>query len=236
MSGYSSVSIISIFCYAFLLLTFAFSKEKVKVLRTFMMLLFIMILWTGGSIGMRLQFWPSANIWHHVSLLGMMLLPFGYYQFVQDFLDEKRGILNYVLSLSFIALFLFNVLTNYFIPLPEVVKVGGQTQFLYHYTWRVYLFFGIVGLETAFPALYTYLVQTGLVPLETIIRALTVKPRNRFGIEAGDSFTVWRLDESFTVDPNEFLTLGRATPYTGETLCGRCVLTVCDEKVVYQCD
>ena len=96
--------------------------------------------------------------------------------------------------------------------------------------------FGVVGLETAFPALYTHLVKTGLIPMETIIRALTVNPRNRFGIEAGDSFTVWRLDESFTVDPNEFLTLGRATPYTGETLYGRCVLTVCDGKVVYQCD
>ena len=96
--------------------------------------------------------------------------------------------------------------------------------------------FGVVGLETAFPALYTHLVQTGLVPLETIVRALTVNPRHRFGIEAGDSFTVWRVDETFTVDPNEFLTLGRATPYTGETLCGRCVLTVVDGKVVYQCD
>ena len=96
--------------------------------------------------------------------------------------------------------------------------------------------FGVVGLETAFPALYTHLVKTGLVPLDTVIRALTVRPRQRFGIAAGDSFTVWRLDESFTVDPDEFLTRGRATPYTGETLYGRCVLTVCDGKPVYQCD
>ena len=96
--------------------------------------------------------------------------------------------------------------------------------------------FGVVGLETAFPALYTHLVKTGIVPLETIVRALTVNPRTRFCIEAGDSFTVWRLDEDFTVNPDEFLTLGRATPYTGETLYGRCVLTVCDGKIVYQCD
>ena len=96
--------------------------------------------------------------------------------------------------------------------------------------------FGVVGLETAFPAVYTHLVKTGLVPFETVIRALTVNPRARFGIAAGDSYTVWRLDESFTVNPDEFLTLGRATPYTGETLYGRCVLTVCDGKVVYQCD
>ena len=146
MSGYSSVSIISIFCYTFLLLTFAFSKEKVKVLRTFMMLLFIMILWTGGSIGMRLQFWPSVNAWHHVSLLGMMLLPFGYYQFLIDFLDEKNTTSSYIMCGLFLVLFLFNFFTGYFIPLPEVVTAGGQTQFLYHYTWRVYLFFGIVGL------------------------------------------------------------------------------------------
>ncbi len=96
--------------------------------------------------------------------------------------------------------------------------------------------FGVVGLETAFPAVYTHLVKTGLVPLETVVRALTENPRRRFGIAAGDSFTVWRVDESFTVDPSEFVTLGRATPYAGETLYGRCVLTVCDGTVVYQCD
>ena len=148
MSGYSTVSVISIFCYTFFLLTFAFSKQnKVRVLNSFMQLMLIMILWTGGSIAMRMQFLSYVNVWHHMSLLGMMLLPFGYYQFVQDFLDEKRGVLNYVLSLSFIVLFLFNVLTNYFIPLPEVIEAAGkQTQFVYHYTWQVYPFFAMVFL------------------------------------------------------------------------------------------
>ncbi len=96
--------------------------------------------------------------------------------------------------------------------------------------------FGVVGLETAFPALYTRLVKTGLVPLETVIRALTETPRKRFGIETGNSFTLWRLDETYTVDPDEFLTLGRATPYAGDTLSGRCVLTVADGKIVYKQD
>ena len=147
MSGYSSVSIISIFCYAFLLLTFAFSKEKVKVLRSFMLLMLIMIFWTGGSIAMRLQLLGFVNVWHHMSLLGSMMLTFGYYQFVQDFLGEKRNYLNYVMGFGFLALFLFNAVTNFFVPLPEVVvKANGQTQFLYHYTWRVYPFFGLVFL------------------------------------------------------------------------------------------
>ena len=96
--------------------------------------------------------------------------------------------------------------------------------------------FGVVGLETAFPALYTHLVKPGIVPLETIIRALTESPRRRFGIEAADSFTVWRLDDTYPVDPDEFATLGRATPYAGDTLSGRCVLTVVDGTVVYKQD
>ena len=94
--------------------------------------------------------------------------------------------------------------------------------------------FGVVGLETAFPAVYTHLVKTGVLSLEQAVAALTVNPRRRFGIPVGDSFTVWRLDESFTVDPNEFLSLGRATPYTGETLFGRCELTVADGHIVYK--
>ena len=94
--------------------------------------------------------------------------------------------------------------------------------------------FGVVGLETSFPAVYTHLVKTGLVPLETVVRALTVNPRTRFGVPAGDSFTVWRLDESFIVNPDEFLSLGRATPYTGQALYGRCVLTVVDGQIVYK--
>ena len=94
--------------------------------------------------------------------------------------------------------------------------------------------FGVVGLETAFPAVYTHLVKPGILSMEQAIAALTVNPRARFGIEVGDSFTVWRLDESFIVNPDEFLTLGRATPYTGETLFGRCVLTVADGHVVYK--
>ena len=96
--------------------------------------------------------------------------------------------------------------------------------------------FGVVGLETAFAAVYTHLVKPGIVPLETVVRCLTENPRRRFGIDPGDSFTVWRLDESYAVDPGEFASLGRATPYTGETLYGRCVLTVAGGNILYKHD
>ena len=94
--------------------------------------------------------------------------------------------------------------------------------------------FGVVGLETAFPAVYTHLVKPGIISLEQAVRCLTDNPRRRFGIERGDSYTVWELTTPFTVDPDAFHTLGRATPYTGQMLYGRCVLTVADGKIVYQ--
>ena len=137
MSGYSWVSGISIFCYLFLLLSFLSYGKKERVLQSFELLLVIMILWTGGSTGMRLQFWPGVNFWHHVSLLGMMLLPFGYYQFLQDFLDQKSSYMRPFLCVFFIAVFVFNCFTGYFIPLPEVVTEGGHLKFLYHYNWHV---------------------------------------------------------------------------------------------------
>ncbi len=96
--------------------------------------------------------------------------------------------------------------------------------------------FGVVGLETAFPAIYTHLVKPGIITLEQAIKCLTDNPRRRFGIDPGDSFTVWELSQSHTVNPEEFHTLGRATPYAGETLYGRCVLTVANGKIVYKPD
>ena len=94
--------------------------------------------------------------------------------------------------------------------------------------------FGIVGLETALPVLYTKLVKTGLVPLERVVDALCVAPRKRFEIPFGNDFSIWEMETPYTVDPDEFASLGRATPFTGETLFGRCVCTVRDGHVVWQ--
>ena len=94
--------------------------------------------------------------------------------------------------------------------------------------------FGIVGLETAFPVLYTKLVKTGLVPLERIIEMLTKAPRERFGLTQKNDFSVWSLDERESVDPEKFLTMGRATPFDGEELFGVCKLCVCDGKTVWK--
>ena len=96
---------------------------------------------------------------------------------------------------------------------------------------------GVVGLETAFPVLYTYLVKPGILSLERLSQLLSDNPRKRFGLPGGyenGDYTVWNLGESHTVDPSEFLTMGRATPFTGMQVSGHCLMTVCNGQIVYE--
>ena len=93
--------------------------------------------------------------------------------------------------------------------------------------------FGIVGLETAFPLLYTKLVRPGILSLDRLIDALALRPRQRFGIPLEGDCTIWDLEAPVTVDPAEFLSMGKATPFEGERLLGRCMLTVSAGKTAY---
>ncbi len=94
--------------------------------------------------------------------------------------------------------------------------------------------FGIVGLETAFPVLYTHLVEKGIISLERLVELLCINPRNRFGIPMGADYTVWDLSQAYTVDPGCFASKGHATPFAGWLLKGKCICTICDGKVVYR--
>ena len=94
--------------------------------------------------------------------------------------------------------------------------------------------FGVVGIETAFPICYTYLVKTGILTLEKLIDLLVKNPRERFGIPMGCEYSVWDLNEESTVDPADFVSMGKATPFEGWRISGKCIATVCDGKVVYQ--
>ncbi len=94
--------------------------------------------------------------------------------------------------------------------------------------------FGIVGIETAFQLMYTYLVKKGIISLERVIELMAINPRKRFGIEFDGSFSVWDLDSSFKVDPEEFISMGKATPFEGEELFGVNLMTVLGDKIVYK--
>ena len=94
--------------------------------------------------------------------------------------------------------------------------------------------FGVVGIETAFPILYTYLVKPGILTLERLVELLVINPRKRFGIDLGCDYSIWDLEEEYTVDPAEFVSMGKATPFEGWKVFGRCLATVCDGKIVYK--
>ena len=94
--------------------------------------------------------------------------------------------------------------------------------------------FGIVGLETAFPIMYTYLVKPGIMTMERLMEVMVDAPRKRFNIPLGRDFTVWDLDAAYEIDPAEFVSLGKATTFNGWKVNGRCKATVCDGKLVYK--
>ena len=94
--------------------------------------------------------------------------------------------------------------------------------------------FGIVGLETAFPLVYTHLVKTGVISMRRLMELLAVNPRRRFGIPASDGdWSLWDLEERYNIDSSEFLSKGRATPFEGAEVWGRCLLTVRNGNIVY---
>ena len=105
--------------------------------------------------------------------------------------------------------------------------------------------FGIVGMETAFPVLYTKLVKEGLISLDKLIQLMYENPRRRFGLEvlpiqaelkkSRPAFAIWNLDEEYSIDPGRFMSMGRSCPFEGWHVKGRCLATVIDGNVIWNC-
>lgn len=99
---------------------------------------------------------------------------------------------------------------------------------------------GVVGIETAFPVLYTKFVKSGALSMEKLMDLLHNNAKKRFGIGkdviSGDpaNFTIWNLDHFAPIDPESFLSKGRATPFAGVEVYGKCIATLCDGKIAYK--
>lgn len=100
---------------------------------------------------------------------------------------------------------------------------------------------GVVGLETAFGVLNTKLVKTGIITLEKLVYMMSVRPREIFGFEGGRiaegetaDLALIDIDREWTVDPEKFVTMGRATPFKDWKLQGENLLTVCKGEIVYE--
>ena len=95
---------------------------------------------------------------------------------------------------------------------------------------------GVVGLETAFPVLYTELVKKNIITLDRLVELMSFKPKERFGIDTNNDFAVFDISEAYKIDPENFLSMGRATPFAGREVFCRCLLTVHNGKVVYKAE
>ena len=99
---------------------------------------------------------------------------------------------------------------------------------------------GVVGIETAFPLLYTYFVKTGIIDMSRLVELMHTAPCKRFGfggeieIGAPADFTVFDLDEKYTINPDDFVSMGKSTPFEGFEVYGRCLMTVCGGKIAYK--
>ncbi len=93
--------------------------------------------------------------------------------------------------------------------------------------------FGIVGIETAFPLLYTYLVKENVITMERLIDLLVYAPRKRFNIPLGCDFSIWDMRQSYIIEPETFQSQGKSTPFEGWRVWGKCMATVSNSKLVW---
>ena len=93
--------------------------------------------------------------------------------------------------------------------------------------------FGIVGIECAFPLMYTYLVRTGFITLERLVELMSTRAREITGLPQGTSWATFEVETPYEIDPEKFLSKGHSTPFAGWTVYGRCVETVYNGVVVY---
>lgn len=101
--------------------------------------------------------------------------------------------------------------------------------------------FGIVGIETSLALTYTYLVNTGHISLNQMVEKMSYNPAKILGIEKGDisvgkdaDITIFDPTAKYTIDPNEFASKGKNTPFTGYQVSGKVVYTIYNGKIVYQ--
>ncbi len=93
---------------------------------------------------------------------------------------------------------------------------------------------GVVGLECAFSIMYTHFVKAGIITMERLLDLMCYNPKKRFNIEDKESYTVFDLDRKQKINPEEFLSMGKKTPFENCEAYGKCLLTVCNGKVAYK--
>ena len=143
MSNYVIVPVICLACYLFLLLSFAASKKNVLI-KSYMSVLIAMILWTGGSFLMRIQFPPSIKFWYDISIFGLLSCIFTLFTFVTVYIKRKVDLSCYLWGFISLVASTINAATGWFLEAPKIVETSvGVTKFVYESDFRAYLFYSI---------------------------------------------------------------------------------------------
>ncbi|MDK2961276.1 MAG: hypothetical protein PWP20_402 [Eubacteriaceae bacterium] len=151
MNNYVYMPVIALCCYSFLLMAFMAAKKS-KLIYSFSLFLSAMILWTGGSLCMRLLLLPSFQFWYHVSVLGLTLMAFSFFRFIVEFIGCQDHFFSrlYIIIISIVNL--INITTGFFLAPPEVVSSKiGDTIFVYNVSWPVSILFFVCFAITVHP-------------------------------------------------------------------------------------
>ena len=99
---------------------------------------------------------------------------------------------------------------------------------------------GVVGIETAFPVMYTNFVKTGIISLEKLVNLLSANANKRFNIGSSikigqkADLTVFDLNDKYIINPEDFLSMGKSTPFEGNEVYGKCKMTICNGNIVWE--
>ena len=142
MRSYVFISITALYFYTFLMLAFM-SAKKSRLIRDFIAVLGAMILWTGGSLLMRLRAWPSYELWFHLSLAGISLVPCAFFCFIRDFCGHKAKGSHKMWLVLILLVNLYNIWTGSLVQPPAIEWNGASAVFVYHMDWRASIMYGL---------------------------------------------------------------------------------------------
>ncbi|HWQ77631.1 MAG TPA: HD domain-containing phosphohydrolase [Anaerovoracaceae bacterium] len=142
IGNFITVPIAALICYTFLLVAFM-SAKRTRLINSFLIVLGALILWTGGSFCMRMLLWPSVEFWYDISIAGLTLLPFAFFNFVQEFVGSKDSLAKKIWLLLVVAVNVINISTGALLAPPVLRTSGRELGFVYDPTWAVGILFGV---------------------------------------------------------------------------------------------
>ncbi|MBQ7840443.1 MAG: diguanylate cyclase, partial [Lachnospiraceae bacterium] len=119
------------------------AARRNKIVNSFITLLVAMICWTGGSLLMRSQFWPNYVFWYHVSIFGLFLLPYGYYQFITEFAGKPSRFIGKLYLVIYGICFGINLPGGFLLAAPNIVENQGKISFVYDMNWHAAILFAL---------------------------------------------------------------------------------------------